>query len=222
MPHRVLLIIGIFVAACIVGPALDQIHVVGGALWYAHPWLLGQAWWVGPQFGIAFAIICSVTLAVQHYLGTRTPAPTPRPRIAQQAAWFLVAYLATGMLWDRPWLLTALLAGGLVVRLFTVRPDTASVRTIVFLALAGSTYEALVSSIPGTFDYSITAHLPVPIWLPLLYAHGAPLLRTFSKNATAAVTRRTSGGELDSTGDVIENDALTSTWISPEGTRNAS
>lgn len=189
MRHRILLILGVFAASCIVGPALDQIHVVGGALAYSDPWLLGQAWWVGPQFGLAFALICAVSLAVQHHLGNRQPEPTPAPRIVQQLAWFLAAYLTTGILWERPWLLAGLLAIGLAIRVVSVRPDAAAVRTITLLALAGTAYEATLSSIPGTFDYTLTGQLPFPIWLPLLYAHGAPLLRTFATNATAAFSR---------------------------------
>lgn len=189
MKHRLLLIIGIFALSCVIGPLLDQIHVIGGALSYAHPWLLGQAWWVGPQFGLAFAGICAVALATQHWLGTRTPEPTRTARIGQQVVWFVGAYLTTGALWDRPWLVAALLTIGLAIRFASVRPDVATVRTILLLALAGTAYEALVSSIPGTFDYSLTGAGPVPVWLPLLYAHGAPLLRTFAKNATAAFSR---------------------------------
>jgi len=187
--RRIVLITAVFLASCIIGPALDQIHVIGGALSYAHPWLFGQAWWVGPQFGLAFAGICAASLLVQHHFGTRNPEPTHTARVGQQAAWFVAAYLTTGILWEHPWLVAALLAAGLLVRLASVRPDAASVRTILVLALAGTAYEALVASLPGTFDYTLTGGAPVPVWLPLLYAHGAPLLRTFAKNATAAFNR---------------------------------
>ena len=167
MRHRILLILGVLAASCVIGPALDQIHVVGGALSYDHPWLLGQAWWVAPQFGLAFAGLCAAVLTVQHVHGTRTPEPTPTTRIGQQVAWFVAAYLATGILWDRPWLLTALLAAGLAIRLLAVRPDAATVRTILLLALAGTAYEAMLSSVPGTFQYTLTTGaLPIPIWLP--------------------------------------------------------
>lgn len=189
MRQRILLILAVFTVSCIAGPALDQIHVVGGALSYASPWLLGQAWWVGPQFGLAFAFLCAVSLAAQHQLGTRSPSPTPPTRVGQQATWFIAAYLATGVLWERPWLLVALLAIGLGIRVATVRPDMASLGTIVLLAAVGTAYEATLSSIPGTFDYTLTGVLPFPPWLPLLYAHGAPLLRTFTTNATAALAR---------------------------------
>jgi hypothetical protein len=189
MKDRLLLIVGVFALSCVIGPLLDQIHVIGGALSYAHPWLLGQAWWVGPQFGLAFAFICAVSLAAQHRYGSEVLSPTHAARIGQQIIWFLAAYLATGILWERPWLLAALLAAGLVVRVLSVRPDRLTIVSLLVLALAGSLYEAIVSSLPETFDYTLTGVLPVPIWLPLLYMHGAPLLRTFAKDATVALTR---------------------------------
>ena len=38
----------------LVGGALcDQIHVQSGVLAYRKPRLARQAWWVGPQFGVA-------------------------------------------------------------------------------------------------------------------------------------------------------------------------
>ena len=170
----------------VVGPLLDQIHVQSGALDYEHPWLWGQAWWVGPQFGVAFAFLAATAVAVQHHLGTREPDMVPTARIVQQFAWFLAAYAATGLLWREPLLLALLLVAALAVRVATVRPDRPAIRTIMLLAVVGTAYEATLSAIPGTFGYADTSGLPVPVWLPLLYAHGAPLLRTFMRNAVAA------------------------------------
>lgn len=191
--HRrlLLLMFAVFAASCIVGPALDQIHVSTGALWYADPWLLDQAWWVGPQFGLAFAGLAAAALLIQLRFGTSAPVHTPTTRVAQQLAWFLAAYLTTGLLWERPWVVVVLLAVGIAVRFAAVRPDAATLRTMALLAAAGWTYEAVLSSIPGTFSYAATGGPPAPIWLPLLYAHGAPLLRTFART-TAPLVRRPS------------------------------
>ena len=189
MPRAIPLILAVFVASCLVGPALDQIHVIGGALSYADPWLLDQAWWVAPQFGLAFAAICAISFAAQLRFGSPPTPPVPSARIAVQVAWFVGAYLVTGAWWERPWLVVALLAVALVVRMAADRPDAATTRTIVLLALAGSLYEATLSSIPGTFDYAHTSGAPVPVWLPLLYAHGAPLLRSFTRTASARLAR---------------------------------
>jgi hypothetical protein len=187
--RRVLLILLVFVTSCLVGPALDQIHVVSGALTYAHPWFLDQAWWVGPQFGLAFAGVAALTLVIQHWFGADDPPVTRPVRAGQQLAWLLAAYGATGLFWREPWLLTAGLLVGLLVRVAYERPDVATMRLIVVLALAGASYEALLSSVPGTFSYTVTNGAPVPPWLPLLYAHAAPLVRTFMKNATVQLRR---------------------------------
>ena len=179
----------VFVLGTVAGPLLDQIHVQSGALSYEHPWLWDQAWWVGPQFGLAFAFLAGTAVTVQHHLGSREPEMVPVARMAQQFAWFVAAYAATGLLWREPALLTVVLLGGLALRLASVRPDVPAVRTIVLLALVGTAYEATLSSIPGTFGYAETSGLPVPLWLPLLYAHGAPILRSFMRNAVAAANR---------------------------------
>ena len=47
------LLVTLFVLGGIGGILGDQIHVQFGVLSYAHPELLGQAWWVGPLFGSA-------------------------------------------------------------------------------------------------------------------------------------------------------------------------
>jgi hypothetical protein len=185
--RALLIVVLVFAVSCVVGPALDQIHVVSGTLSYATPWLLGQAWWVGPQFGLAFAGLAAATLVVQQRFGTHHPPVTGPVRAGQQLAWLLAAYLATGLFWREPLLLAAGLIVALFVRVAYERPDMASVRMIVLLALAGTAYEAALSSIPGTFHYTDPAGAPVPPWLPLLYAHAAPLVRTFMKNATASL-----------------------------------
>ena len=40
----------------------------------------------------------------------------------------------------------------------------------MLLAIVGWTYEAVLATIPGTFDYAATGGAPAPIWLPLLSA----------------------------------------------------
>lgn len=175
----------VFLLGLFVGPLLDQIHVQAGVLSYEDPWLFGQAWWVGPQFGLAFAGLAAFAVAVQHNFGTRAPEPVSHARIGRQLVWFVAAYALTGLLWREPELLAIVLIAALGVRLISVRPDAPAVLTMVLLALAGTAYEATLSSLPGTFGYAETGAFPVPVWLPLLYAHGAPLLRSFARNAVA-------------------------------------
>ncbi|MEO6866628.1 MAG: hypothetical protein ABI200_01250 [Gaiellales bacterium] len=179
----------VFLVSCIVGPMLDQIHVITGALSYAHPWLFDQAWWVGPQFGLAFASIAVSTLLIQLRFGTPAPELESTSTIAVQFVWFIAAYLTTGILHTKPVLVLALLAGALVIRTLIERPDVATIRIFVALALLGTAYEAIVSALPETFSYAQGGIFTAPIWLPLLYAHGAPLVRSFMKNSVGLVRR---------------------------------
>lgn len=165
---------GLFLAlvfGSIGGLLCDQIHVQFGVLWYADPDFLGQPWWVGPQFGVALIVIL---------LGTRPLAArstAPRPEILSIAGGFLLfvaAYFATGILKDQPLLLSAILLASWLVRVLK-RPDrgVAMVHTLL-LAIGGVAYESALSS-TGVFSYASPDLGWVPVWLPLLYGHGAPV-----------------------------------------------
>jgi hypothetical protein len=153
----------------VLGPALDQIHVQTDTLVYAHPWWLDQAWWVGPQFALAFVAITVGVLAID-----RSTAPAPGPGwVASATALFVVAYLVTGFGHRHEWLVFGVLFAGLALRMFAARnePDPTLPRAAVMLAIGGAGYEALLSSLPGTFEYTVASLGPVPVWLPVLYMH---------------------------------------------------
>jgi hypothetical protein len=176
--RRFLLVIAfVLVVGGLVGLLLDQIHVLGGALTYAHPSWLDQAWWVAPQFGIAFALGATFGLLLQHRLDPeRLEQPNAR-RILAAGVWFVAAYVATGLLWERPWLLTAILLAALLVRTLRDAPDRLTVALMLVLAVFGTGWELGLSSAPGTFSYADPQLGSVPIWLPLLYVHSAQLVR---------------------------------------------
>ena len=153
------------------GLLCDQIHVQFGVLWYAEPDLLGQPWWVGPQFGLALIVI----LLGSKPLAKRSQAPMPELlSIAGGFAVFIAAYLATGILKDQPLLLSAILLASWLVRILK-RPDRwVAIGHALLLALGGVAYESALSS-TGVFSYASPDLGWVPVWLPLLYAHGAPV-----------------------------------------------
>jgi hypothetical protein len=174
-------VVAVLFVGSLLGLLLDQIHVRGGALSYANPWLAGQAWWVGPQFGIAFALLAAAALHLQLRLDRRGMA---RPGFGPGAllvavAWFVAAYITSAVAWDQPWLVTVLLAGAMVLRAAAEPIDRVTWAVAVVIAVAGTGWEAWLSSLDGTFAYAETAGLPAPPWLPLLYVHGAPLVRAF-------------------------------------------
>lgn len=167
----------VLVVGGLVGMLLDQIHVRGGALAYPHPTWLDQPWWVAPQFGIAFMIGAALGLLLQRRRDPRRRELPDPGRIATDAGWFLASYVLTGALWEQPWMLTALLTGMLVGRMVRRRPDALTVGIMVLLAIAGTGWEGLLASVPDTFSYADPQLGTVPVWLPLLYVHSAPLVR---------------------------------------------
>lgn len=168
--HRIILAAAF--VGLVLGPVLDQIHVRSDTLAYAEPWRFGQAWWVAPQFAVAFALIAVGSLAI---LERGRSAPPPRSTgayVAWCVAAFVAAYAVTGIGHAHEWLVVSTLAGVLLLRLAIERPDRRAYVAIAALVLGGTAYEATLSSLPGTFDYAVASLGSVPAWLPLLYAHG--------------------------------------------------
>jgi hypothetical protein len=159
-----------FAAGWVGGVLVDQIHVRSGVLSDRTPRLAGQAWWVGPQFGVAsFPIISSARVA-----GRDTPVPSTR-QLLSGGAWFLGAYLASAVFQRRPRLLAAVLVVMWLVRVRGRGDDRIRVGVYgLLLALVGSAFEGRWSA-TGSFTYAAPDIAGVPLWLPGLYLHGAPL-----------------------------------------------
>jgi hypothetical protein len=160
----------LFAAGWAGGVLVDQIHVRGGVLSYRTPRLAGQAWWVGPQFGVAaFPIFSSARVA-----GRNTPSPSPR-RLVSGTACFLGAYLASAVFRHRPRLLAAVLLVTWLVRMRGRGEDRVAVGLYsLLLAAVGTAFEGRWSA-TGSFTYAAPDLAGVPLWLPGLYLHGAPL-----------------------------------------------
>jgi hypothetical protein len=152
----------------VLGPALDQIHVQTGTLAYAHPWLLEQAWWVAPQFALAFVAIAVGSMSILR--GSAVSAPT-QAYLHWTTAAFVVAYAITGLGHEHEWLVLGVLGVEAIARVALERPDRAALLAILGLVVGGSSYEWILTSIDGTFDYAVASLGSIPVWLPLLYAH---------------------------------------------------
>jgi hypothetical protein len=143
--------------------------VQSGVLDYETGGFFGQAWWVPLQFGVAsLAIVAGA-------------APFARRRAEPQAAdfatgtlWFVGAYAATGIFDAHPTTLAVALLATWAARVAFARQPASLVAYSLLLAAAGTGAEAILSA-AGTFDYANPDLLGVPIWLPGLYLHGAPL-----------------------------------------------
>lgn len=166
-PKKLLLLIvsgGIGLAAC------DQIHVQFDVLKYFHkgPW--GQAWWVAPQFVLATFLM---------YIGAvffkKEKEVFELRNLFFGILWFGGAYFASGLFSSRPYFLAFAYSIVWVFRIFAAREKRTLVAFSLLLAVAGTTAEALISY-AGFFAYTRPDVFLVPIWLPGLYLHGAPLI----------------------------------------------
>ncbi|MDQ1373404.1 MAG: hypothetical protein QOJ09_742 [Actinomycetota bacterium] len=163
-------VFGWFLAGAAGGALCDQIHVRGGVLRYRTPRVFDQAWWVAPQFGVAMlAVLRSARVAAGDGRG--------RPGSVDYltgTAWFLGAYLASAVFRRTPRLLAGVFLATWLARMAR-RPDRGRlVPYALMLALAGTTYESRWSA-TGAFTYTAPDVAGVPLWLPGLYLHGAPL-----------------------------------------------
>jgi hypothetical protein len=148
--------------------ALDHLHVTEGVLFYAHPVIWGQAWWVFPLF-------FGATLAI--FGGLRLVHPKPLdndPPMRAAAGDFIAlvtAYAFTAFAASLPNVVLFVLLGTWVARAVRGMPG----RHIVFCvlcALIGSAFEATLSG-TGAFTYYHPDLFGVPRWLPALYLHAA-------------------------------------------------
>jgi hypothetical protein len=157
----------LFLAGGIGGALCDQIHVQAGVLVYAHPFMLDQAWWVAPQFGVGMLVI----LVGVRPFARRTTGPS---HALPDAGLFLAAYGATGLFHRWP----AALAVGLVVawaaRLAAHRDRAVLLVFSLLLAVGGTLYEGTLAR-TGAFHYTRPDLYHVPIWLPGIYLNGAAL-----------------------------------------------
>ena len=151
-----------FMVGGIVGVLCDQIHVHYGVLYYASPWLWGQAWWVLPLFG-------ATTVGVLHGAKLFMRASIGEHELYGSAAWFFAAYWASGMWHGHPYGLAVCYA------LFLALRTTHGVTWLFGLGIAagGVLVEWLLTSL-GLFTYRHPDLLGLPLWLPGLYAHSAP------------------------------------------------
>jgi hypothetical protein len=157
------------------GVLADQIHVQFDVLFYPRPdpGLFGQPWWVGPQFGVATIVMLAACAPFARAARPRTEETYLGP-IPTGAIWFAAAYLASGVFDRWPEILTAAYGVTFIGRVAPRRDRVPVILFAILLAIGGPVYEAILSSQTGLFHY-IRGEWVVPIWLPGLYAHGAPL-----------------------------------------------
>ncbi|HXU67739.1 MAG TPA: hypothetical protein VN947_00345 [Polyangia bacterium] len=150
----------------------DHLHATHGVLYYAHPVVWDQAWWVPLLFaGASLAAVAGAT-PIRRLFGARaTAAPTAR-EIAGDGIAFIVAYAYTSFApAARPNVTLALLAFWWLARVVRGRAPWLIAYSLV-MAVAGSAFEATWSAL-GFFWYHHPDIGGVPRWLPGIYLHVA-------------------------------------------------
>ena len=167
MRWLVLALIG--AAVCTVG---DHLHATHGVLFYPHPVVWDQAWWVPLLFaGASLAAVAGAT-PIRRLFGARTSAP-PTPReIAGDGLAFAIAYAYTSFApHDRPNVTLALLAAWWLARVVYGRAPWLIAYSLV-MAVGGTAFEGTWSAL-GFFYYHHPDIVGVPRWLPGIYLHAA-------------------------------------------------
>jgi hypothetical protein len=150
----------------------DHLHATHGVLWYAHPVVWDQAWWVPLLFaGASLAAVGGAT-PVRRLLGARNPPPPTAREVAGDGLAFITAYAYTSFApADRPNVTLALLAAWWLARVVRGRAGWLVVYSLL-TAAAGTLFEAGWSAL-GFFAYHHPDFLGVPRWLPGIYLHVA-------------------------------------------------
>ena len=147
----------------------DHLHVLYGVLFYPHPVVFRQAWWVPPLFaGATFAMVAGSEV-VRKALGGEVVA-TSLAEAALATGAFFVAYTFTAVAAELP---TTVLVVLVVTWLVRVRGMPRWVWLFALVAaMCGTGFEAGLSRLGG-FAYVSPDWLGVPRWLPGLYLHAA-------------------------------------------------
>jgi hypothetical protein len=162
-----------------VGTGLDQLHVRGGAEVYAHASFAGQAWWVPPEFGLAYAAgVYGVTV-----LGRPQPDARSGRRLLGEVVWLGAIYSLTALIPERTSILMPLLVALALVRAQTlVELVRRNPIPAAMLVVGGPLLEAALSA-ADLFSYTTTQFLGLPAWLPFLYVHAVPFAIRLTETA---------------------------------------
>lgn len=152
----------------------DHLHATHGVLFYSHPVVFGQAWWVPLLFaGASLAAVGGAT-AVRRLFGARTASPPTARQVAGDGLAFVTVYAYTSFApAARPGVTLALLAAWWLARVVRGRAGWLVAYSLV-TAVAGTLFEAGWSAL-GFFAYHHPDLLGVPCWLPGIYLHAALL-----------------------------------------------
>jgi hypothetical protein len=164
----------VFLIGGIGGAICDQIHVQSQTTVYENPVLFGLAWTAPLAFGTG---ILAGFIVAQPFARKTYPAEPPAlRRMIIDGVLFFAAYFASAALHPQRDLAAAILWGTFAARvLLTPKPQRAHLASYALIAGAGGAVIEAVLSALGSFHYVGSDIFGIPLWLPALYAHAAPL-----------------------------------------------
>jgi hypothetical protein len=180
--------IGLLLAGALFGTLLDGVHVATATTRYAHPALLGLAWWAPLLFAGA-----SLAIGVSHRLIDEILGRDVRPatsRVAAGMALLLLLWATSGLVKPARLALWILVPASLLMWLAL---DGSVVGLVLALATAscGVAVEAMLVS-AGAFTYVAPDAGRVASWLPWLYVAASVAVGNYAR-WLAARPRGTAG-----------------------------
>lgn len=174
----------LFAAGAVGLTLLDGLHTHTGTIRYPAPLLWRAAWWVPLSFGAGLAAGGTLYAFGHHALGGRRAPPGWSELLAGLLA-FVGLYALTGLhAGPAATTLAALAAAALGLFAWLDRTRAGAALTLVAVVV-GPLIEAAYVRL-GAFDYARPDLLGVPLWLPALYACGAPVLGQAARRVLAA------------------------------------
>ncbi|TNE43663.1 MAG: hypothetical protein EP343_33140 [Deltaproteobacteria bacterium] len=153
----------------------DRFHIVFGVLSQNDQSFLGQAWWVPLVFGVA-GLLMFPSWVILRKVFRGVVYPIRISGLIGSTILFLIAYAATGPFAKYAYIMTGILVGAWIVRLWwRTQTDVATVVFCLLLAIAGPLVEIGFSA-AGMFEYHVHHMWSIPMWLPGIYLHGALVL----------------------------------------------
>lgn len=169
------------IIGAIVSTLCDGNHVFTETLSYTYPYYFGQAWWVFPNFLVAF-----IVMSLGYYL---TPVFLPESidyslstssgklsEFLDTTVIYILVYLMTGFAHHNPWLLAFILYGLFFVRLYASYERSFVFIVAILLAIGGNCVESTLALF-GQMQYTNPNLYYVPIWLGSIYMHASFCLR---------------------------------------------
>ena len=164
----------LFSIGAVLGTALDQLHVLGGATSYAAPFLFGQPAWTPLLFGGAAVGFADLDRRLRRLLDGAVRPPTTAG-LLRDFLLFAGAYALTAFAPLPGWVLLSILVVTWTARALLVSDQSHRLLHAVACAAIGVGSELVLTGL-DVFTHHRADALRLPYWLPGLYLLAAPFI----------------------------------------------